>query len=913
MTNSKLAKGNMTKLWRRVSRLLLAPCALVMAASCLQSCEKDVLTGQPAWLGNSIYERLEEGIEVEGKHQTFKYTLRLIDELELKPVLSKTGSRTLFVASDEAYENWFRTNTWGVRRFEDLTLSQKKMLLNNSMINNAYLLELMSNVDGNPPQPGLCMRRNTSASIFDTIPTMDVDKMPVNPFLKERLDSWSAHREKGKPINIVSSSSAAPMIHFLPEFMAKNKITGNDLEILSNGESTSIEDSWINGKKVISDVQTCKNGYIYVVSDVIESSPNMAEIIRNNPQTQRWSQLLDRFSVAWPAEPSMQADYRRLYNKSVEDTLYVLRYYFFDGDTKHPYLNMTPRGDKVPAYLPFNPGDNSYMWINSMGYDMKYDAGAMLVPTDEALDRWWNGEGIDLHTEYKTWDSIPALTLSKLLSVNMLPSFVESVPSKFHTIVDDAKVDLGVRPGDIAGCYMGCNGVVYLVNSVFAPSEYRSVVYPALSLQSKMSAIYYAIDNFDFGPFLNSMESKFSLFLPYNTVPASDGTPGKKVFRYLDPCTFGQPIQTLFEVYFDEETQMIWADLYDCTVDEAGEITVMDRTQIITATSSDILKDRMQDLIDNLIVVGLFNPDQEYYKTKAGSVIRVKTSGKSITVQGGWQMETGAVTEVKDAPKDGDVYDKTEKGNGISYGINEFNQIPQTASHSVLEILRAEADKPDSKCKLFYALLSEDDTKDALLSSETGSTTKYACVNSDNGNKNIRLFDNYNYTVYVPTDDAIQQLIDDGLLPTWDDFKAYGTGDEMSDKTTPAQDTIAAIIHDFLRYHIQDNSIYIGGEKVNAVKYETSKLNPKNKRFYSLEVTANNTAMTIKDQLGNTRNVVKENLYNRTSREYWLTGKSTSRSRQINSSSNAVVQQIDGVLLYDASQKKEWKKKLPND
>ena len=44
----------------------------------MQSCKDDdlILTGQPEWLGNSIYERLQD----EGN---YKYTLRLIDDLDL--------------------------------------------------------------------------------------------------------------------------------------------------------------------------------------------------------------------------------------------------------------------------------------------------------------------------------------------------------------------------------------------------------------------------------------------------------------------------------------------------------------------------------------------------------------------------------------------------------------------------------------------------------------------------------------------------------------------------------------------------------------------------------------------------------------------------------------------------------------
>ena len=112
-----------------------AVCGLLLGATVasLSSCKDDVLTGQPEWLGNSIYERLQE----DGGYTT---VLRLIDDLDQREVLAHTGSKTLFVASDSAYRHWYGHNDWGVNSYEQLSKAQKKLLLNNSMINNAYLI-----------------------------------------------------------------------------------------------------------------------------------------------------------------------------------------------------------------------------------------------------------------------------------------------------------------------------------------------------------------------------------------------------------------------------------------------------------------------------------------------------------------------------------------------------------------------------------------------------------------------------------------------------------------------------------------------------------------------------------------------------------------------------------------------------
>lgn len=867
---------------------------LLLPAIFLEGCTKDILSGQPEWLGNSIYERLSEGItvNVDGveKHETFETTLKLINSLEQTDVLAQTGSKTLFVASDDAFEEWFRTNSWGVRKYEDLSLAQKKLLLFNSMINNAYLLNLMSNVSGNPPQEGMCMRRPTAASIQDSVGIIKAEDMPIPNFGKESLDAWKPYRDAGKSLKLFRDNTAAPMIHFLPAFMMKDSITNTDLEILTNGVSKSIEDSWINGKKVISSEQTCKNGYIYVVDGVVEKNRNLAEIINEEPEMQQWAKLMNRFSAPF-YEKASSDEYNRI--NGTNDSVFILRYYAdeFKGKTRSAEkFNSTPSGSKVPATLSFDPGWNQYIYLNSMGYDMHYDAGVMIVPTNEALNEWWNNAGLGLQQEYGSWDNVPAITLSKLLRVNMLSSFKDAVPSKFSHIVDDSKVPLGITPNNIVKSFVGCNGIIYLVNTVFAPSEYRSVVYPALSHQSLMSVIYYAIDQYDFGPYLNSMDSYFSMILPTN----------KAMLTYLDPCYYGLPQEMLWSFYYDEEEQKVLAKRYYVTV-ENGE--VRDTIQAITSAPSDaMIKNRLSDIVDNLIVVGnIENNDYQYFKTKAGSVIKVEKNGSPVSSKSkvsafvsGMNEETGKKTEVTH------YYDMTQpdasgenKGNGMSYGVDK---IPMTSAKSVYEILSAE-----TKDTLFFKLMNGDETANAFLTAtlKIGSTSYY-CAN-DEVNKNVRLFDKYNYTIYVPTDAAIQKLIDSGYLPTWDDYN------KCNDEAL--RDTIAARIQDFIRYHIQDNSVYVGAEPINNTKYETAKLNTSNNRFYSLEVNSTESGLTVRDQLGNERKVVtSDKLVNKTAREYWISGARSSMSRSLYSSSDAVIHKIDDVLLFSKSQLTHWQK-----
>lgn len=851
---------------RQRRNLGVAACGLLMGALAVQSCSDDVLTGQPSWLGNSIYERLQE----DGNYTTL---LRLIDDLGQTEVLSHTGSKTLFAANDSAFQQWYGNNSWGVKRYEELTDSKKKLLLNNAMINNAYLIELLSNVSGNPPLEGMCMRRETAVSIYDSVDVIRPDQMP-------NTTAWKRYKDAGKSLRIFKDGTTAPMIHFLPAYMRYNKITSEDLAILTNHQATDANEAWVNGKKVVERDITCKNGYIQKVDGVVESTPNMAEILRQHPQMSKWSELIDRFSA-----PYFHAEGTRI----LEDSVYTLRY-FSKRSLGGEINDRDPSGEAVKATLSFDPGWNHYMYANTMGYGLNYDAGAMIVPTNEALEKWWNEEGKDLQMEYGSWDSIPDATLAKMLNVNMLSAFSEAVPSKFTQVLNDAKEPLGITIEDVDSCFMGCNGVVYLVNKVFSPAEYASVAYPALAHESTMNVIYWAIDNLNFLPYLLSMDSRYSLLLPSNDA----------MLCYIDPASYGTvdrltgaEAPSVLEFYYDRtksSAERVQARRYTTTVSEQGDIEKGARTQ--ATVDQKVIKDCLTRLMDQLIIVGDVEDGHEYYKSKGGTLIHVtRTPDGRIAFSGGWQLEHMNKALAVD---NDEIYPKT---NGKSYQMND--QLPMAAQNSVYLTLKNKEEFSE-----FYNLLDDDGA--ALLS--TRLSNKYNAGLSAQGSKNLSLLDNYNYTVYVPTNASVRQLIDEGKLPTWEDYEAqtdavWGT-EAAADS---AQKIIKDIIVSFLRYHIQDHSVAVNmapenDSYVNA--FESMKRNPETGRFFPLEVNYGGKDLVVKDIQGNERRVVKtEGLYNQICREYWFEG--TGNTATTFMASDAVVHQIDGPLLYE--EMKPWK------
>lgn len=847
---------------KRIAASALSAALLLSGATFMLSCERDILTGQPSYLGNSIYERLQD----EGNYQI---TLRLIDDLNQTNVFSQTGSKTLFAADDDAFQAFFSNNDWGVTKYEDLTMAQKKLLLNSAMVNNAYLVELLSSVSADEnstkPMEGKCMRRETAVSVYDSVPRIYPENMPNTEF-------WAQYKSLNDGMLLLRDNTSKPMIHFLPVFMRMNDITDTDLQIITNGESSSTADAWVNGKKIIERDITCKNGYIHKVDGVMTSSGNMAEIINSTPGMERFSLLLNRFCAPYPDEESTK-EYDRLYNSN--EKVYTLKY-FATRETGSTVA--APDGSALDAELLFDPGWNQYIYANTSGVTLQYDAGAMLVPSNDAIDYYWDNDGKVLQDMYGSWDKVPLKVLAKLVNTNMVSTFVETVPSKFKNIVDNTtKVSLGIEPSNVIRCYMGCNGVVYLIDKVFAPADYSSVSFPALVNEKTMNVIYWAISTLEFEPYLNSMDSYYSFFIPTNTA----------LLRYVDPCSYGKSVQVLYEFYYDNDTKSVKARRYGY---DLATNTV--RPEVVMEDASDTqVQNRLTDLLDNLIVVGNVEDGHTYYKTKGGSMLKVANAGVEgmMTVSGGLQI-------AQDQPLRIDtIYDQTVSGNGKSYIVS--SQMPMASPKSVYSMLKEHEEYSE-----FYNLIAGSKLLSQKLSSDV-TCTDY----------NISLFDAYNYTVYVPTNEAIRKLHEDGILPTKEDYDNLTAADFGGDaqKLKKAKEFIQDRMLDFLRYHIQDNSVMIGGSSSDNVKYETFKMNPAINRFYSLTVSADDNELTLTDQLGNQRKVVKtEGLYNNLCRDVWIQTKSGEDN--IYNASDAVVHSIDGALFYDSSQLTKWKEEIEN-
>jgi uncharacterized surface protein with fasciclin (FAS1) repeats len=842
---------------RRIFSLSLRCGWLLAAAGAFVACEDyDLDEKLPPGFGETVNSYLQEG----------NYTdfARLVRELGYEDALSGRSSKTLFAADDEAFARFYASNKWGVHSYDELTLAQKKMLLYSAMIDNSLQLMSLSSTTGTDGAVlGNCMRRATASSIYDTVPTIYPDEMPDNNV------AWDYYRTRGKSIVCMKDATAAPVSFFVEKFLEKNRIANSDIDFVFNHTTQrAAGDANVNGVAVAEANIRCANGFIHRVQDVLLPLDNMSEIIRTKPQTRVYSRMIERFSAPYYAGRESTTAYNREYGTEI-DSLFVKRYYS-DRSQGGSALNTRPDGSAVDATLKFDPGWNSFFSDDPNTSDqnlaMQENMGVMLVPTDEALGEYWeNGTGRVLKDYYGSWDAVPDRVLAKLINNNMLNSFINSVPSKFDGIVNSSQDEMGITTNDVDSVFLACNGAIYLTNKVFSPTEYVSVSFPAL-INRSMSILYWAIEQLNYGAYLNSLDSYYSFFIPDN----------EALLCYIDPVSYGDVETVLYKFYYKDdaasETERVWASTWKYNI-ETG--VVGDSIGEVTALSS--LTSRLQDVLDNHIVVGNVESGKHFYQTKNGGVVRVEFDGNRVTsVQGTLQRDYG--TSIQVAPDD--IYDQSVEGNGKSYILRSSPLL--TTRNSVADIL-AEHDE----FSVFYTLLEGSELHETSRSKAT--------TGSVNGN--ISALGNYHYTVYVPTNESLQALIDNGTLPTWESIARM-----EDDPNVPAEyvDSLSEVINEFLRYHIQDNAIYLDMDYGSGVgetftrNYETAIMNETSGKFYTIQAQVTPDAITLTDGRGDVRHVLTDNdqLYNLSAREYQIS------SGAIQTSAFAVVHRIDGPLFF---------------
>ena len=1036
----------MTNRLSKWSRQSYRTICLMAACGFMYACSDEFIWDdkKPDWLNTSIYESLE-------KSGNFTMYLRLLADKDVNPAnarplteeLSKTGSKTVFVADDAAWKAFFKrneslpeSNPWHyATSYENLSVAQKKLLIHTSMLNNAIVMENLASSEAsgdNPPTRGEYMRRFTDVAATDTITFLKSADLPVdyNPVDK---DYWQRFREEngGKGIYLVTDSSLTMMLHFTQEHMSRNNINSDFDFPKFMGRERITSDVHIYDAHLDSTDIVCQNGYVNMTEKPLCPLASMAEVIRTNGRTNIFSHMLDRYSAPF-YNHRITTDYKVLHPEFT-DSIFTKRY-FSDMSAGGRALKSEPgdKGGTYKAYYPFkytsdampkelkdyagagevslkyDPAWNEYYEDASHPENREKDMAAMFVPSDSTLwnyfvnaggkqliKTYYQREGTDYEIPYATpatyeelykqIDCIPLPTLQKLINIIMLRSFVGSVPSKMTKQKDDALEQL-FYPEDIDKidtCLMASNGAVYIMNQVYGPADFTSVTAPAfISTTNKIMnwAIYDQTNmGLNYYAYLKAMQSRFTFFMPsdaglewyYDPTSLKSKTPrivimsyksvspgkvavGAKCWKYIDPYGTNKP----------EAGQSI-GDKGGQLMSSAGYIDDEDITN------------RLKDILEShTIVHDGTNPidgEDEYFLSKNGNAIKVvrDENNNIIAAKGGFQLENerqgytslnpgvtsckvtapfpnlkNGGTYVMDSPlvptyrsvwsiMTDDMMEDDPKYNPKGYTDAAWEANPYSAFYDLCG-----ANSHDDEiigCGLVNAKMSASEQKAAKK--------KFYVFFKDGGlDWNIQFFNNFRYTIFIPTNDAIKEAIANGL-PTWEDIEEDyhshckhkvndetgewerdpETGEyEYTNELETYEDSIRiqtkiTYLTNFIRYHFADNSVFADKSELSDENGEmvTSSYDHETGLFCKIHVDrvkqGDETVLRVCDDVTYKKDpknkipTVKE-LNNILARDISCSKKSTvTAPKNINmqgivldASSAAVIHQIDGVLNHTA-------------
>lgn len=406
------------------------------------------------------------------------------------------------------------------------------------------------------------------------------------------------------------------------------------------------------------------------------------------------------------------------------------------------------------------------------------------------------------------------------------------------------------------------------------------------------------------------------------------------MLRFVDPVSYGEGKAQIWEVRKDENqtsTRCLYADVYNCVIKEDGTVEKVSEEPVTTITGgigNSQIENRMKYLIKNSLVFGERMSGKKYYKSYGNNFVRVEDGGSAI--YGPWQAGLGKPVEVIESTA-------TSAGEVV-----EISQPLMPSFKNVATTLAEHSEFSEFLSILQTCALSTSNSKDHWQSADQVygnlfNLKERGAVGAEDMTsyrKATYLLDDYHYTLYAPTNAAMQEAHALGL-PTLEDLDDAWEEDERNGIEYNSPESkyakVLEVMLNFVKYHIQDEAVFVDGGD-NSGWYDSGKLsfipsidideetgdaswNGKYRpgRPYKLKVDVTPSSMTVTDcrngydsngnpSGGVTANVVTTpGLYNLMANEIWIDSYSIVRtpySCNIAIAPFVVIHAIDSPLIY---------------
>lgn len=599
----------------------------------------------------------------------------------------------------------------------------------------------------------------------------------------------------------------------------------------------------------------------------------------------------------------------------------------------------------------FNDGDSAMTVRNSLldRVVTTLQTPAIILPTDEALkafllttDNPLRSFGINQDNYYDMLMSLPREVLQPFVKEWFRTSFTDVLPSRYSNMRSAKGHQLlaGVTSPEayklaVQQVIPAVDGIIVVVDAVPNAEDLRNELTFVKLAGRVAGAALTANDRYEgerrTSPFSTDYQREmhnksFTMFVPtdagleqYGLVdPISMASNNRVSWRYwsLTPDSISsngtRQIAVAARAYrYDykevrnTETARPLAAIYssnandDCANGNFGPV----KRQLLT------------DMLDQHIVLqdvnSLLNTPRHWYLSRSGMPIYMKEhTNTNIVVNGGMQIDLNE----KDAA---DKHDCTlqfvgQNSTGTSVFIdrpmqpttqNVYQRLQSNDAFSMFfDCANALNGAYDLKNQLFDIEASEAlSRKYTIFADRSGGYTRYGNANT----MLVNFFHNFNYTIFVPTNEGMQKAVEAGL-PTIESIEQFveesldGNGQLPDDKREQAQARYLTLLN-FLKYHFCDKSYFLEPdlESGDTEQTTTACIDASNQQALTADINSGNGMLMVRDA-SNRYKAVKPDLANIIARDAEFNNDPT-RARYIRSASNVVLHGIDNAdyLLFD--------------
>lgn len=186
-------------------------------------------------------------------------------------------------------------------------------------------------------------------------------------------------------------------------------------------------------------------------------------------------------------------------------------------------------------------------------------------------------------------------------------------------------------------------------------------------------------------------------------------------------------------------------------------------------------------------------------------------------------------------------------------------------------------------------------------------------MNPNNNEELVRFFNNYRYTVYIPTNESIKEARENGLM-TYNEIIEYmeehiKSGDNLTDEDLAQNEVeqvkvqaMITMLMNFLKYHFQDQSLFVDNVTSDE-SYQTSCIDNVKNVYLTLRAVQSDGALTVYDETGVGKKVLDIN--NIMARDADFDKAVANNALSIRNSSFVVLHQIEKPLLFKKELKDE--------